>query len=70
MSQENKTLSPQNNPPTIESEAGEFLARLPQTHTGQHDERIAAGKVLRKQCSRKSHAEWCPLPTVQTQSTC
>jgi len=57
---EQKSMSPQNNSPTIESESGESLAQLPQTHTGQRDERIAAGKALRKQCSRKSHAEWSP----------
>ncbi len=38
----------------------EFLAQLPQTHTGRLEERIAAGKALRQQCSRKSHAEWSP----------
>jgi len=49
-----KKLSPK------ENGAPEFLAQLPQTHTGPLDERIAAGKALRPQCSRKSHAEWSP----------
>lgn len=48
------------NPTAGEKESGEFLAQLPQTHTGQFDERIAAGKALRKQCSRKSQGEWSP----------
>ncbi len=49
-----KKLSPE------EVGADEFLAQLPQTHTGRLEERIAAGKALRQQCSRKSHAEWNP----------
>jgi len=49
-----KKLSPK------ENGAPEFLAQLPQTHTGRLEERIAAGKALRPQCSRKSHAEWSP----------
>ena len=38
----------------------EFLARLEQTHTRSVDERIAAGKELRSQCSRKAQAAWNP----------
>jgi hypothetical protein len=37
-----------------------FSAQLPQTHTGLVEERVAAGKALRQQCSRRSHAEWNP----------
>ena len=40
--------------------AEQFLAQLPQTHTGPVEERVAAGKALRQQCSRRSHAEWNP----------
>jgi uncharacterized protein (DUF2252 family) len=53
-------MSPQKAPPTIKKVASEFLAQLPQTHTGPIDERMTAGKALRKQCSRNSHAEWLP----------
>ena len=38
----------------------EFLARLEQTHTRSVDERMAAGKELRTQCSRKAQAAWNP----------
>ncbi len=53
-------MVPQNNLSTMKKESGEFLSRLPQTQTGTVDERTAMGKALRKQCSRKSHAEWNP----------
>jgi uncharacterized protein (DUF2252 family) len=45
---------------TVEPDRDEFLVRLPQTHTGQLEVRIADGKALRRGCSRKAQAEWNP----------
>ncbi|HSR31560.1 MAG TPA: DUF2252 family protein, partial [Anaerolineae bacterium] len=49
-----------NEPSAKEEAIDEFSAQLPQTHTGPVEERVAAGKALRQQCSRRSHAEWNP----------
>lgn len=46
---------------TIDFIASDTYTRdLPQTHTLRKEQRIAAGKELRKRTSRMSHAEWIP----------
>ena len=54
-------MSSTNEPSVKEVEINEFSAKLPQTHTGPVEERVAAGKALRQQCPRQSQAE-CSAP--------
>ena len=42
------------------ADADAIMAQLPQTHTLRLEERLATGKALRENCSRKAQAEWNP----------